>query len=339
MANINGIPIDEGLSDILAKLKQSNITANKEKKSQEVQNQKIKSEKPSLLNQYYSHVQSVNKSVQTRAFAKQEYKELEAIGFTDEDILPWFSYSDLDKTNFYYVKTNGELCVTKTNSASIETIKSSKDYLCSVDYFKSQHYVLHVRQLESDYSYSRVYTNESLENDIIIEEVINVEDSQPTLIKASTEEIISNVSDSYKYYHFVVFTDLGIADFIAKSDDVSYPYHEDNLSKWFENVSNTAILKCANFDYNKHYNLQDSLDKLQPYNYDLISAVRPGIFVVNSSENTDSVYKVIIKLKNEFSFLSTTEVLKCFKFYANSNKKSFGEFKQFLNMYFEVIIK
>lgn len=338
MANINGIPIDEGLSDILAKLKQSNIAANKEKKNQEAQDQEIKSEKPSLLNQYSSHVQSINKSVQPQTFTKQEHKELEAVGFTDEDILPWFSYSDLDKTNFHYMKTNGEHCVTKANSTSVETTKSSKDYLCSVDYFKNQHYVLHIRQLESDYSYSRVYTNESLENDITIEEVTDVEYSQPTLKKISTEEIISDVSDSYKYYHFVVFTDLGIADFIATSDDVSYPYHEDNLSKWFENVSNTAILKCANFDSNKYYNLQDSLDKLQSYNYDLISVARPGIFVLNSSENTDANYKVIIKLKDGYSFLPITEVLKCFKLYANSDKKSLDEFKQFLNRYFEVII-
>jgi hypothetical protein len=138
-----------------------------------------------------------------------------------------------------------------------------------------------------------------------------------------------------------VFTDLGIADFVAKSDDISYPYSYNSgkeLDDWFESVSNTVIMKDARFDSNKRYELSDEVDSIRDYNYNMISMRRPGVFTLDSDSNQDSDYKVTIKLKDEFSFIPTNSVISCLKRYSTSSTKSIDDLKRFLNRYFEVML-
>lgn len=350
MADVGGIRIDEGLADILSKLRQSETNKQKQSKTEVVNEAPASSTNDSsaksLVDRFSSQVK-VNTNNLIQSFTRQDYKDLETSGFTDEDILPWFSYSDRDTDNIHYMNSKFELVSTKASKTpnDVAALKMSKDFLCECDYFKSKHYVLYVRQLDSDYSYSRSFiaANESVRDSIIVEDtrVVDEAENQPTLKKVSTENIFGEVVDSYKYFHFVVFTDLGIADFVAKSDDVSYPYsYQSNkeLDEWFETTSNTAVVKNARFDSNGQYALSDAVESIKAYNYNLISMRRPGVFTLDSDDNQDPNYKVVIKLKDEFSFIPLKSIVSCLKRYASSNKKTIDELKRFLNRYFDVII-
>ena len=350
MANIGGVRIDEGLADILSKLR--NSEADKKSKSAQQEATTASADKASdssaksLVDRFSSQV-NVNTSNLVQTFSRSDYKELESSGFTEEDILPWLSYSDKDTENIHYINSKFELVSTKASDTpnDVAALKMSKDFLCECDYFKSRHYVLHVRQLDSDYSYSRSFiaANESARNNIVVEEtrIIDESELQPTLKKVATENITGDVVDSYKYFHFVVFTDLGIADFVAKSDDISYPYSYHSgkeLDDWFESISNTVIMKSARFDSNKQYELSGELDNIRDYNYNMISMRRPSVFTLDSDSNQDSDYKVTIKLKDEFSFIPTNSIISCLKRYSTSSKKSIDDLKRFLNRYFEVLL-
>ena len=350
MADVGGIRIDEGLADILSKLRQSESSKAKSNKSTAVAtalaDKASDSSAKSLVDRFSSQVK-VNPSNLVQTFTKQDYKNLESAGFTEEDVLPWLSYSDRDTENIHYINSKFELVSIKASKTPNDAaaLKMSKDFLCECDYFKSRHYVLHVRQLDSDYSYSRSFiaANESARNNIIVEDtqVIDEAENQPTLKKVATENITGDVVDSYKYFHFVVFTDLGIADFVAKSEDISYPYAYNSskeLDEWFENISNTVIMKNARFDSNKQYELSDEVNSIRDYNYNMISMRRPGVFTLDSDSNQDSNYKLTIKLKDEFSFIPTNSIISCLKRYSISTKKSIDDFKRFLNRYFEVLI-
>ena len=350
MADIGGIRIDEGLADILSKLRQSN-SKNKEETERSAADQAVNANIPdndakSLVDRFSSQVK-INPSNLIQSFTRQDYSDLESSGFTEESILPWLSYSDRDTENIHYINSKFDLVTTKSNKTpnDIAALKMSKDFLCECDYFKSRHYVLHVSQLNSDYSYSRSFiaANESVKNNLIVEDtlVIDEPDNQPTLKKVPTENITGSVVDSYQYFHFVVFTDLGIADFVANSDDISYPYSYQNnreLDEWFETISNTVITKNARFDSNKQYELSDEVNNILDYKYNLISMRRPGVFTLDSDSNQDSSYKITIKLKDQFSFIPTNSIISCLKRYATSSTKSIDDFKQFLNRYFEVMI-
>lgn len=350
MADVGGIRIDEGLADILSKLRQSESSKAKSNKSTAVAtalaDKASDSSNKSLVDRFSSQVK-VNPSNLIQTFTKQDYKNLESAGFTEEDVLPWLSYSDRDTENVHYINSKFELVSTKASKTPNDTaaLKMSKDFLCECDYFKSRHYILHVRQLDSDYSYSRSFiaANESTRNNIIVEDtqVIDEAENQPTLKKVATENLTGDVVDSYKYFHFVVFTDLGVADFVAKSEDISYPYAYNSskeLDEWFENISNTVIMKNARFDSNKQYELSGEVNSIRDYNYNMISMRRPGVFTLDSDSNQDSNYKLTIKLKDEFSFIPTNSIISCLKRYSISTKKSIDDFKRFLNRYFEVLI-
>jgi hypothetical protein len=350
MADVGGIRIDEGLADILSKLRQSESSKAKSSKSSAVAtalaDKASDSSDKSLVDRFSSQVK-VNTSSLIHTFTNQDYKSLESAGFTEEDVLPWLSYSDRDTENVHYINSKFELVSTKISKTPNDAaaLKMSKDFLCECDYFKSRHFVLHVRQLDSDYSYSRSFiaANESARNNIIVEDtqVIDEAENQPTLKKVATENLAGDVVDSYKYFHFVVFTDLGIADFVANSEDISYPYAYNSnkeLDEWFENVSNTVIMQNARFDSNKQYELSDEVNNIRDYNYSMISMRRPGVFTLDSDSNQDSNYKLTIKLKDEFSFIPTNSIISCLKRYSISTKKSIDDFKRFLNRYFEVLI-
>ena len=350
MADVGGIRIDEGLADILSKLRQADSKkAKPTQKSSAVEKalgdeyaSTSDSSAKSLVDRFSSQVK-VNTSGLSQTFSKQDYKELESVGFTEEDILPWFSYSDRDNENIHYMNSKFELKSTKAGKTAndVAALKMSKDFLCECDYFKSRHHVLFVRQLDSDYSYSRSFiaANESVKNDIIVEDTQIVESDEPTLKKVATENISQEVVDSYKYFHFVVFTDLGVADFVAKSDDISYPYsyQESELDSWFEVSSNTVPMVCARFDSNKQYVLSDEVNNIRDYKYNLISMRRPGIFTLDSDDNNDPEYKVTIKLRDEYSFIPLKSIVSCLRKYA-SGGKSIDDLKRFLNRYFEVTV-
>ena len=350
MAVVGGIRIDEGLADILSKLRQSNSSNKKEDSASSAISKALdagevssSSSAKSLVDRFSSQVKvNTNNLIQT--FSRQDYKELESSNFTEEDILPWFSYSDRDNENIHYMNSKFELKSTKAGKTpnDLAALKMSKEFLCECDYFKSRHHVLFVRQLDSDYSYNRSFiaANESVKNDIVVEDTQIIESAEPTLKRVATENISQEVVDSYKYFHFVVFTDLGIADFVAKSDDISYPYSysdESELDSWFEVSSNTVPMKLARFDSNKNYDLSDTVNNIRDYKYNLISMRRPGVFTLDSDENNDSSYRLTIQIKEEFSFLPLKSVVSCLKKYSNGSKSP-DDFKSFLNRYFYVMI-
>jgi len=354
MSIVNGILIDEGLTDILTKLRNTEI--NKSSKQAEA-----KTEKPadtdkgkSLASRFAMSTDNTNTTLVNTY--KQLLNDTNSNGVTvndlnnyvqdsdlvDEDILPWFSPNDADTQYFHYMDLSGEHKYVKASTPvkDITTLQLNKTFLCSLRYFKSKHNVLGVRQLPSDYSYSRSFiaSNESVKNNIVLEDVTLIEsDNNPNLTKVATENITQKVVDSYTYYHFVVYTDLGIADFVAKSDDVSYPYNEKDLNDWFEKVSNLVVVKNPHFESNKDIQLADSLDNVLDYDYNLISVVRPGLIVLDSSDNTNDNYKVFLKIKDEYSFIPAIQFLRCLKTYS-VDKKSNDDLKLFINRYFDVLV-
>lgn len=355
MSIVNGILIDEGLTDILTKLRNTEIK--KSSKSAEA-----KTEKPadtdkskSLASRFVMSTDNTNTTLVNTY--KQLLNDTNSNGVTvndlnnyakdsdlaDADILPWFSHNDCDTQYFHYMDLSGEHKYIKASTPikEITTLQLNKTFLCSLQYFKSKHNVLSVRQLVSDYSYSRSFiaANESVKNNIVLEDVTLIEsdNNNPTLTKVATEDVTQKVVDSYTYYHFVVYTDLGVADFIAKSDDISYPYNENDLNDWFEKVSNLVTIKNPHFESNKDIQLAASLENVLDYNYNLISVVRPGLIVLDSSDNTNDDYKVFLKVKDEYSFIPVIQFLRCLKTYS-IDKKSNDDLKLFLNRYFDVFV-
>ncbi len=353
MSIVNGILIDEGLTDILTKLR--NTELNKSSKPAETEKPVDTNKEMSLASRFAMSTGNTNTTLVNTY--KQLLNDADSNGVTvndlnnyakdsdlvEADILPWFSHDDCDTQFFHYMDLSGEhKCVkASTPIKEITTLQLNKTFLCSLQYFKSKHNVLSVRQLVSDYSYSRSFiaANESVKNNIVLEDVTLIEsnNSNPTLTKVSTEDVTQKVVDSYTYYHFIVYTDLGIADFVAKSDDISYPYNENDLNDWFEKVSNLVTIKNPHFESNKDIQLAASLENVLDYNYNLISVIRPGLIVLDSSDNTNDNYKVFLKVKNEYSFIPAIQFLRCLKTYS-INKKSNDDLKLFLNKYFDVFV-
>jgi hypothetical protein len=339
MSVIGGVRIDEGLADILKKLKETESKEKEKEKDQaavdNADDDNTKEETP--VNSSNSKVPSV---------VQLDAKEVKSVANTDNDtldndVLPWFTKNDKDTDLIHYLKLddNGKIVSATIRSdksiGDLAALKLKSNYLCDVDYYKSKHYVLFVRQLNSDYEYSRSFiaTNESAKENIIVEDTTFVDDN-PELTKVPTENVTTLVADSTSYTHYIVFTDLGIADFIS-NDDMIYSINNQDLSKWFEIVSNSSLIKNANFDKNKLL-LSDKAELIRDFKYNLITIRRPGIFTLDSMDNDDPDYHLNIKLKDEFSFIPGDSILKCLKSYSNGNK-SIGEFRRFIDRYFDII--
>lgn len=345
MSVIGGVRIDEGLADILKKLKE---TESKEKaKDNADKADKIDTSKASENSKNTEHDTFTSLPTdKVYSVVPLDKKETKSTANTNgdnlsEDILPWFTKSDKDTELIHYLKLddNGKIVPATIRSdksiGDLAALKLKSNYLCDVDYYKSKHFVLYVKQLNSDYEYSRSFiaTNESASKVITVEDTTFVDDN-PELIKVPTENVTTVVADSTRYTHYIVFTDLGIADFIS-NDDMIYTVSNEDLSKWFEIVSNSSLIKNAKFDKNSII-MSSSAESIRDYKYNLITIRRPGIFTLDSMDNDDSDYHLNVKLKDEYSFIPSESILKCFKLYSNGSK-SIVEFRQFIDRYFDII--
>ena len=355
MDNIDDLKTDANIAAILKRLKDANGSA----KTQTVDNGNSNTVNTSKAQSLEVPITDIKVSTASQAIpTKQEDSEQQNTtddhAFVEESILPWFSKADKDINLLHYIRMNDsgniEHCSIKTDNPAetIASLKLKPDYLCDIDYYKSRHYVLYVKQLESDYSYSRLYTPESksISENIIVDDTQIVPDNDqtnesvttnPELVKITSDDLTAAVANSDKYNHYVVFTDLGVADFIAKSDEVVCSCCSPDLNKWFEETSNHIALKNTNFDANDRV-VSDIVSNIKDFKYDIVTMHRPGVLTLDSVDNNDSDYQVHIKLKDEYSFLPVNRVLGCLKNFATSTNKGTDDFRRFINRYFDVIV-
>lgn len=251
-------------------------------------------------------------------------------------LLPWFLESDKDTDKFHFatLDVSGNLVYNSAESSSnadyIASIKVKDDFACEIDYYKSRHYVLCVKQFESDYSCSNASLRFDEANSNISEVSYNTCNSNDSHLN----DTLLSVANREKYWHYLVFTDLGIAEFDVRQDDISFPYGESNLSKWFEVVSNYSVLKNAKYTSNQECVCNNSIKDLK---YDIITMQTPGTIILDSIYNDDANYHVKIKLKDTCNFIPLEKIIKCIKYYATHKEKSFEDFNRFINSYFYII--
>ena len=338
MDNFDDIKTDENIANILRKLKNAKVDVPKHSttpKTAEDNSNNVKSyEVPVKDIPVMSAIPRQDTKQEVVPMPKPEVHDNakdsdNSNGFTEDSILPWFSKADKDLSLLHYIRMTDsgdlEYCSMQTDrpAESIAALKLKPDYLCDIDYYISRHYVLYVKQLESDYSYHRTYTSESA-------------NSNPEMVKIDSDDIDAVVAGTDRYNHYVVFTDLGVADFIARQDDISHPCCNPDLSKWFEEVSNRIQLKNVSYVVNSRL-VSDAVADIKDFKYDIITMHMPGVITLDSADNTDPDYQVHIRLKDEFAFLPLSRVLGCLKLYSTSEKKGMDDFRKFINKYFDVI--
>lgn len=354
MEGIDDLKTDANIANILKRLKDTKpnkVTVTDDDTLSVNDNDETKPEsKQEPVEQSTQKIEEIPTVAVDRKNDPQVNDYLEDNEFVEEDILPWFSKADKDLDLLHYITMNGsgglEYCSIKTDRPAevIASLKIKPDYLCDIDYYKSKHYVLYVKQLESNYSNSRLYTPES--KTIVVDETQIVPDdsvatesvtTNPDFVKVSSDDLTAAVANADRYNHYVVFTDLGIADFIAKSDDVTCSCCSPDLNKWFEETSNHIQLKNTEYDANPRVISEDAAS-IRDFKYDIITMHRPGVITLDSVDNADPDYQVHIKLKDEYSFLPMNRVLGCLKNYASSDKKGMDDFRRFLNKYFDIVV-
>lgn len=355
MDNIDDLKTDANIAAILKKLKDTSKDSKKDNSNSKTEDAAPTAVAKSLeVPAKEIPVENVTNSEVSQENNTSVNNSTEECSFAEDDILPWFSKADKDINLLHYIIMNDsgnlEYCSIKTDrpAESIASLKIKPEYLCDVDYYKSKHYVLYVKQLESDYSYSRLYTPESkqVSDNITVDDTQIVSDdvatnesatTNPVLVKTTSDDLTATVACSDKYNHYVVFTDLGIADFIAKADEVTCPCCSPDLNMWFEQVSNHIKLKNPNYDANKRV-ISDAASSVRDFKYDIVTMHRPGVITLDSVDNNDSDYRVCIKLKDEYSFLPMNRILGCLKNFATNNNKGTDDFRRFINRYFDIIV-
>lgn len=331
MADINGIRTDEAIADVLKRLKH----ANKQKDSIANKNTDINNATAKLDNSYASLVTN-NININTTTSINDSAKE-------DKYLLPWMHNAEKDNKIHYISFNDMNNIVYNVSNAStpkdIAALKSNSNYICDIDYYKSKHFVLCVKQLASNYVSSRTFNpvTESAIKNIIVEDTKILSDDYteeiPEFTKVASDNIEDKVFNNEQYTHYIVFTDLGVADFITRLDDVVYPYSEPNLSKWFEETSNYVNLINPKYTSNNIDELSN-VSNIKDFKYDIITMHRPGIITLDSSDNNDLNYKVNIKLKDEYSFIPMNRILGCLKYYASHNNKSINDLRCMIDKYF-----
>lgn len=252
--------------------------------------------------------------------------DIEACDMQNDLILPWLSKSDLDLKLLHYITSadNGDLIYntikTDRSPAEIASLKLKPNYICDIDYYNSKHYVLYVKQIDSNYGNSLTYSTEKNQ-------------TSESLLKTSSDDAYNKLHTDEKFSQYIVFTDLGVIDFIVKSDYVSYPFNNIDLNKWLEETSNYVTLINPHYSVNPHV---VSCDSIREYKYDIVSMPRPGVLVLDSMDNTDQNYKLCVTLKDQYKFIPINRILCCLKSYSQ-NKKSFDHFKRFICKYFNII--
>lgn len=372
MTDVAGIRIDEGLADILTRLKKANIEQRKEKEENEASQEK-EDDSPKIVNPLEGCSTQILSNKMSLDIKEDAIQEITKSNFQEADRLPWFDEADIDTSYIHYITITDEGLMTygkvkaDKSAGDIAALKLKNDYVCDITYFKSPHYVLCVNQTESNYPNDRVFTatNESLldavadneinKDDVTVEETIlddvyddaenftntdNVSDlvEEPDSLEAQKEAPVNSIvadNPNNVYTHYTVYTDTGVIDFVARQSDVYYP--SGNLNGWLEETSNQVIIKKASFRSNKNDKQQDAVKQIKDYTYNLITMQRPGVFTLDSIDNEDPEYQIHIKLKDEYVFVPTTGVIGCLKHYANGHK-DVESLKCFLNMYFDVLV-
>lgn len=335
MDDIANIKTDATIANILQKLKE---TKPKEALStSKVQDKKDADKPPSLM----VPVSEINVSnIPKKEVIKEEPKTTNVLkedSITNKTILPWFNAKDLDLKLIHCITLNDvgnlEYNTIKADRPAndIASLKMRDKYMCDIDYYKSNHYVLYVKNFDSNYPSSRTYTP-SKNSDMPINESADDLEMQ----RLSGDDFSLQVASSDKYYRFVVFTDLGTASFLVRQDDLSYPFGEANLNKWFEEMSNYTPIQEPTYEPND-LSLPEEISNIRDFRYDIITMHRPGIITLDSSDNDDNDYKVTIKLKDDYWFIPLKRILGCIKFYSTHKEKSLTDFKQFINKYFDLI--
>ncbi len=338
MDNIENMPQDAGIAMILQKLKDAKSPA--QTKAAEVSEKPEGSNTPPSLMVPVTEipVASLPPQVIARKDDPEVPKQIAKEDLSEEPLLPWFLRSDKDLKMLHYVTfdDSGNLVYnsvkTDRPANDLASLKMRDNYACDIDYYKSRHFVLCVKQFESDYSFSRSFAK----LDEGKQRISEADDSKPVLARVPTEDVSLLVADADKYWHYVVFTDLGVADFIVRQDDISYPFGEVNLSKWFEEISNYTVLKNTEYVPNTR-DIDEGTESIREFKYDIITMHIPGVITLDSIDNDDPEYQVHIRLKDEYSFIPLNRLLKCLRYYATHDEKSFDEFKRFVNQYFNVV--
>jgi hypothetical protein len=327
MDDIENLKTDANIANILQKLKTVKSTPSTKKVSANTdENDVNKNIAPSLMKPVTDFTVT---TIPKKEIIKEEPSHVEQITVLNEDtyeMLPWINKNDIDNKVLHYITfdDSGNIVYntvrTDRPANDLASLKLRDNYVCDVDYYKSRHYVLYVKCIDSNYKHSRSFTtsNESVHT--------------PELEKNISEDIALTVRDDDKYNHFIVFTDLGVAEFIAKADDVSYPYYESNLSKWFEEISNYYIL--SNIEYTP--NSAIDVESIKDFRYDIITMHHPGVITLDSIDN-DSDYKLNISLKSEYAFLPMKRILGCLRYYVTHKEKSLDDFRCFIGKYFNIV--
>ena len=278
-------------------------------------------------------VQDIPQSVMDRKNDVAVPEKLESEHLTDESILPWLSRSDKDLRLIHYITSDekGSLVynTVKTDrpATDLASLKLKPNYLCDIDYYISKHYVLCVKQFESNLQNSRAYSVDNDSNSVM-------ESANNDFVKTSSDDIANRVAVTEKYYQYVVFTDFGIADFIVNAESLPYPFCESDLNKWFEEASNYTQMLNTHYSVNPHVLHSD----IREYRYDIITMRRPGVITLDSVDNEDPNYQLHLKLKDKYNFIPINRILECLKAYSNSNDKSFDDFRRFVTRYFDVAV-
>lgn len=353
VVNISNLKTDDGIADILKRLKSAKSTV---KSVFEDKNETAPVENTLEIPAGDVPVQEAPVVVKTEI----EHDE-DTLSLTKTDILPWFTEADKDIKSIHYITLDGSGNIeyntidANTSTEDLAALKMKPKYICDIDYYRSRHFVLCVKQIDSDYDSSRVFVPESesfniaKSSNVMLEDTkITSEDTQatadvtnPTLDKVPTETV-SDVADSHneyheKYFHYVVFTDLGVADFLVRQDEVPFPFGESNLSKWFEEISNHTQIKQPYFTPNSR-KLSDAANSIKDFKYDIITMHRPGVITLDSADNQDSDYKINIRLKDAYSYIPMNRILGCLKYYSSHNNKSADDLRRMLNKYFDVSV-
>lgn len=280
------------------------------------------------------------------------HDDLTSNNFVDNIILPWFTPEDRDTEYSHYISlgSNGTTTYNKVklNKQLIASLKLKKDYLCDIDYYKSNHYVLFVERVMSDYGNNKSLVSSSYETELTVDdieinatEIIDSDDSisaTTSIEPQKVNEYSQTVMKHSQYVRYIAFTDYGIADFIVRSTDSFAQTYNSDLNKWFEEISNYSPLKNTAFTPTCTLDMQSAINSVRDYKYDMITMHRPDIITLDSIDNGDSNYQVNLKLKDEFSFLPIDRILSCLKQYATNDNKSIDDLKCFINYYFDVII-
>lgn len=332
---------DAGIAMILQRLKDAKLHAQEKDESpkQEEESPEVDSQQSLEASDTEVQVASLPSQVINRKDDPQVPEHIAEEDLSEESLLPWFLKSDKDLKMLHYITfdDSGNLVYNsiKTDSPAndLASLKLRDNYACDIDYYKSRHFVLCVKQFESDYSYSRSFAK----LDECKQTISEADNSKPVLTRVPTEDVSTLVANTDKYLHYVVFTDLGVADFIVRQDDIAYPYGEANLSKWFEEVSNHTVLKNTEYRPTTR-DISDEVESIREFKYDIITMHMPGVITLDSVDNEDPGYQVHIKLKDEYSFIPLNKLLKCLRYYASHDEKSFDEFRRFINQYFGVVV-